>query len=250
MAKKNPGDILTGVWNPVIGCERASLGCRNCWYLDGIFPWQQRLGNIPADVKANEAFTFESRLTVDYLKKYNGIVGVVQHGDLFWQGVPTETIHRVLNVVEETAALKKVTPKYVLWTKRAERAAAILKDRYPSGLPDYLALSVSVEDQANTHGRLPFLLQVPSEHRIVMIEPMYGRIDLTGYHDVEWIVVGSETGVQNAVSINLDWVREVRDFAVQHSINFFIKQLGTSHKIQERILDGRTWDQFPEGFIK
>ncbi|NLJ46151.1 MAG: hypothetical protein GX430_06290 [Treponema sp.] len=67
MAKDNPGDILTCDWNPVIGCQRFSAACRKCWYLDGIFPWQQRLGNIPAQVRPNEAWVFEKRMKVEAL---------------------------------------------------------------------------------------------------------------------------------------------------------------------------------------
>ncbi len=48
MAKKNPGDILGCDWNPIIGCERYSAGCAGCWYLDGIFPWQQLMADILA----------------------------------------------------------------------------------------------------------------------------------------------------------------------------------------------------------
>lgn len=68
MAKKNPGDILSSDWNPVIGCERFSAGCASCWYLDGIFPWQQRLGNIPQDIRPDDHHVFEKRLPMASLK--------------------------------------------------------------------------------------------------------------------------------------------------------------------------------------
>ncbi len=83
MAKYNPGYILTWDRNPVIGCEKYSAGCARCWYLDGIFPWKQRLGNIPLGIDRNEHHVFVKRLTEDALKPKNGIVEVVQHGDLF-----------------------------------------------------------------------------------------------------------------------------------------------------------------------
>ena len=67
MAKKNPGDILTSDWNPIIGCQRYSRGCRKCWFMDGIFPWQQRLGNIPADWASTEPHIVEKRMTVESL---------------------------------------------------------------------------------------------------------------------------------------------------------------------------------------
>jgi len=84
MAKNNPGDVLTCDWNPVIGCRRYSEGCRSCWYLDGIFPWQQRLGNIPPHVLPTESHVFDKRLNSESLRMKNGIVGIVQHGDLFF----------------------------------------------------------------------------------------------------------------------------------------------------------------------
>ena len=65
MAKHNKGDILTDDWNPVIGCKRYSAACNNCWYLDGIFPWQQILGIIPEHVQAKEFHLFEKRMSVE-----------------------------------------------------------------------------------------------------------------------------------------------------------------------------------------
>jgi protein gp37 len=83
-----------------------------------------------------------------------------------------------------------------------------------------------------------------------MIEPMLGPIDLTGYEDVDWVVLGSETGTARVRELNLDWVRRVRDFAIANRLPFFIKQLGSSHKMPVRELDGQTWSEFPPGFVK
>ncbi len=61
MAENNPCDILTSDWNPIIGCQRYSPGCKSCWWFDGIMPWQQRLGNLPKDLQENEALVMEKR---------------------------------------------------------------------------------------------------------------------------------------------------------------------------------------------
>ena len=50
MAKKNLGDVLTGDWNPIIGCAKCSPGCRKCWYLDALFPWLKRLDKKAVDL--------------------------------------------------------------------------------------------------------------------------------------------------------------------------------------------------------
>lgn len=258
MAKNNPGDILTSDWNPVVGCQRYSIGCRKCWLLGGatnrgIIEWQQGLGNIPKDIPPNQPYIMEKRLNVASLKPKNGIIGVVQHSDLFWEKTSDETISRILDVVDEVAAGKAKranTTKYVLWTKRAARMADFMGQRYPGGVPNYLACGVSVENQEIADERLPHLARVKG-WRFVMIEPMVGPIDLSSWiREMHWVVVGSETGGEDATPLDLEWVRTIRDQAVANRIPFFIKQLGNNHKKPVRELDGRTWDEFPQGFTK
>lgn len=248
MAKHNPGDVLSCDWNPVIGCQRYSAGCAHCWYLDGIFPWQQRLGNIPTGVDPTASYAFPRRLSAESLKPKNGIVGVVQHGDLFYDAHPDTLIHRVLDLVDEVAPKKRVTPKYVLWTKRAARMAAILAERYPAGLPPYLAASISIEDKAS----LPRIdeLKAFKGTKILVLEPLLEGLSLRGkLKGLSWVILGSETGT-GARPLNHDWARRIRDEVKSAGIPFFIKQLGTSHKVQDRELDCVTWSEFPVGFVK
>lgn len=251
MAKNNPGDILTCDWNPIIGCEKFSPGCRKCWYLDALLPWLKRVGKVPVEVNPNEVFCFENRMSVDYLRPKNGIVGICQHGDLFWDQVSDEAINHVLDIVDAAAPTKRRTPKYVLWTKRPQRMADILCARYPQGTPNHLACAVSIENQALADERLPHLLRI-NTIRIAVLEPLLGPVDLTAYiRALNWVLLGSETGGDDAGPLDLDWVRRVRDQATQAGIPFFIKQLNGDHgKKSVRILDDRTWDEFPAGFVK
>lgn len=250
MAKNNQGDILTCDWNPVIGCERYSAACKKCWYLDGIFPWQQRLGNIPESVKPNQAWVFSKRMQSDYLKTKNGIVGVCQHGDLFWDGISEETINQVLSIIEQTAEMKKKTPMYLLWTKRAERMSAVLGRRYPRGLPRYLACAVSIEDQSAADKRLPYLASIEGI-RIAVCEPLLAPVSLGRVISrIDWVIVGSETGGEDARPIDLDWVRDLKEETKDAKKPFFVKQLGMRHDEDNRSLDGRLWNEFPSGFVK
>jgi len=244
MAKKNLGDVLTCDWNPVIGCERYSEGCKYCWYLDGIFPWQQRLGNIPLLVKSNDSWLFDNRLSSKNLSTKKGIVGVVQHGDLFWSGNSETTINSVLSVIDATP--KKA--KYLLWTKRAKRAIAYLVKRYSGTLPDYIGLAISIENQKTADERLVYINKLNGMIAVVA-EPLLSPINIKPYiKDISWVITGSETS-KCARPICIDWVRTIRD-DVAEKIPFFIKQLGSSHKVQQRVLDGRTWNEFPDGWIK
>lgn len=249
MAKKNPGDILTCDWNPVIGCRRYSEACAHCWFLDGIFPWQQRLGNIPAGVLSDAPHVFEKRLSVDALKSKKGIVGVCQHGDLFWDAVDDDTIHRILSVIEKTATRKANGTKYLLWTKRSGRMASFMSRRYPGGVPGFLACAVSIENEAARDERLADLVSIQGT-RILVAEPFLGPFELgDAVSHLEWVIAGSETG-GNARPLQLAWVRSLRDETKAAGKPFFIKQLGDDHRKQQRTLDGRTWDEFPAGFSK
>jgi protein gp37 len=262
MAKNNPGDILTTTFNALVGCQRYSAGCRDCWFLFSLLPWQKRLGNLPEALIEGTPMVIAERLKPEKLKGMKGIVGVIQHGDLFWDKVSDETIHRILDIVDHVADETKKKnvaraakgkpldqTKYLLWTKRAKRMADFMSSRYPDGVPPYLACGVSVEDQRLADERLPELLRIKG-HRFVMIEPMLGPIDVKAYTDVSWMVLGSETGPENARPMELDWARALRDVAVSHKIPFFLKQVGSSHKKPNRELDGRTWDEFPPSFKK
>jgi protein gp37 len=48
--------------------------------------------------------------------------------------------------------------------------------------------------------------------------------------------------------LDLAWVREIRDRCVDQQIPFFFQQIG-GHTPQAggRMLDGRTWDEYPTG---
>jgi protein gp37 len=225
-------------------------------------PWQKRLGNLPSTLVEGVPQVIERRLHADRLRPAKGIVGVVQHGDLFWDAVPDDVIERVLDIVDRVATQREEKnriasargrpvdqTKYVLWSKRARRMADVMQRRYPQGVPSYLACGVSIENQSLADERLPELLRVQG-HRFVMIEPMLGPIDLSRYAEVSWVVLGSETGSDRARPMDVDWARQVRDFAVRQGIPFFVKQLGNDHRHPLRELDGRTWDEFPEGFVK
>lgn len=262
MAEKNPGDILTCDWNPFVGCERYSAGCARCWFLDGIYPWQQRLGNIPAAQAPDVPLFVEKRMSASALASKNGIVGVCQHGDLFWDKITDEQVNKVLDIIDAVAPNKieqrkksrRPAPKYMLWTKRVERMREIMTSRYRKedgthNVPDWYGLGASLENQRLIDERLPDLLAI-NGFRVAVLEPILGPVDLAPYIDqLDWVIVGSETGPRCRIA-DPDWFRALSDVATAAGKPFFIKQLGTDHKKPKRELDGRTWDEFPDGFVK
>lgn len=165
------------------------------------------------------------------------IIFVNSMSDLFHDGVPVEFIMEVFGVI---AATRRHT--YQILTKRADRLAG-LSPELP--WPSNLWMGVSVED-ADYVWRIDRLRQTGARIKFLSIEPLIapvGYLDLTG---IEWVIVGGESGPR-ARPMDPDWVRSVRDQCVAAGVPFFFKQWGGRNKKRAgRILDGRSWDEYPE----
>jgi hypothetical protein len=77
------------------------------------------------------------------------------------------------------------------------------------------------------------------------IEPLLedlGDFDLTGIH---WVIVGGESG-RGARPMERDWVLRILNQCRNARVPFFFKQWGgTNKKRTGRMLDGQTYDEFP-----
>jgi protein gp37 len=87
--------------------------------------------------------------------------------------------------------------------------------------------------------------QAPAAIRFLSLEPLLGplpSLDLTG---INWVIAGGESGPRYRMP-DLAWVRDIRDRCVDQHVPFFFKQVGGPRpKAGGRLLDDRTWDQYP-----
>ena len=75
-----------------------------------------------------------------------------------------------------------------------------------------------------------------------MLEDL-GEINLSG---IDWVIVGGESG-PGARPMDAAWVRKIRAQCRTAKVSFFFKQWGGVRKSETgRILDGRTYSEFPE----
>lgn len=141
-------------------------------------------------------------------------------------------------------------------------------------------LGVSVENQQWADIRIPALLETPAAVRFLSCEPLLGPIDLDtqpwrpigeDLAQIDWVIVGGESG-RSARPMHPDWARSLRDQCMTAGVAFHFKQLGewtpnwiygdschihtfddgeqvlrVGKKAAGRELDGRTWDEFPQG---
>jgi len=120
-------------------------------------------------------------------------------------------------------------------------------------------LGTSVEDQKRADLRVRPLLDTPAAVRFLSCEPLLGPVDIiNGLGDswltgLDWVIVGGESG-RGARPMHADWARSLRDQCDAAGVAFHFKQWGSHDehgtpmhkKLAGRMLDGRTWDDFPE----
>jgi protein gp37 len=239
-------------WNPITGCSKISEGCEHCYA-------ERMVKRFPKIYSNGFKPTFHEKRLSDPLRwRKPRRVFVCSMGDLFHEDVPIEWVYRVFNVM-------KWCPQhtFLLLTKRPERAKALTEAMmhfYYSEEEDPLTtyfshvwLGVTIESSEHTH-RAVTLLQTNFAHRFVSLEPLLSSINIDPYvcnlsvdrGFIEWVIVGGETGPK-AREMKPEWVSDIRDTCIEHEVPFFFKKWGGVRRSEnERLLDGREWNEFPE----
>jgi protein gp37 len=106
-------------------------------------------------------------------------------------------------------------------------------------------MGVTIENRKFVH-RADYLREVPAAVRFISAEPLLGKLeglDLSGIH---WIIAGGESGPKHR-PVKAEWIRFVRDLALQEGTPFFFKQWGGFRaKSGGRVLDDREWNEMPD----
>lgn len=234
MADKSHIEWTEATWNPVTGCTKVSSGCKNC-YAERL---AQRLKAMRSSRYRNgfELTLQEDALDLPLRWKTPRTVFVNSMSDLFHDEVPLEFIQRVFSTIRRCPQ-----HTFQILTKRSRR----LKDVARSiQWPHNVWMGVSVEN-ADVLDRVDDLRCVPAAVRFLSCEPLLGSLagaDFTGIH---WVIVGGESG-PNCRPMQVKWVQEIRRACRSADVAFFFKQWGGVQKRRTgRVLNGRTYDEFP-----
>jgi len=229
-------------WNPTTGCDRVSAGCDHCYALTLArrlqamgSPKYQRNGDPRTSGPGFGLTLHPTALDLPRRWRTPRMIFVNSMSDLFHAHVPIAFVRDVFAVVAQTPQ-----HTYQVLTKRARRLGR-LADQLD--WPPNLWMGVSVENSA-VLDRVDDLRAVPAAVRFVSCEPLLGplgRFDLTSIH---WVIAGGESGA-DARPTDRQWVRLLRDTAVEAGVPFFFKWGGRTPKSGGRVLDGRTWSEFP-----
>jgi protein gp37 len=280
MGSKSAIEWTDSSWNPATGCDPVSPACKFCYAKT----WSENLmmrGN--PKYRNGFAFTLQPQdLELPLKWKKPRKIFVNSMSDLFHDKMPNDYLMKICDVMKQAD-----WHIFQILTKQPQRMLDF-QIRTAWAVPDNVWLGVSVESWA-FKPRIDLLRQVRAPVRFLSIEPlldtlMDGRpayadqpeispgLDLTGIH---WVIVGGESGQHlNNPGIAADrglvryvegswipwesgdrtcitWVREIRDECRRQVVAFFFKQWGGPRpKSGGKILDGRTWAEYPAGAIE
>lgn len=203
-------------FNPWIGCEPVSEGCRNCYAA----ALNNRFKNGTADLRGGRAvFSGTVKLTSEtywkqplawnreaekavqdamhdfgadvYEAPQRPRVFCASMSDWLHEAVPVEWLADLLDLIRLTPNLD-----WLLLTKRPENFAALLfnvtmldsasetagpfvREWISGNAPINVWIGTSVEDQAAADARIPALLKIPARVRFLSCEPLLGAVDVS-----------------------------------------------------------------------
>ena len=234
MAQNSKIEWTQSTWNPVTGCTKISMGCRNCY--------AERMAlRLMAAGSPNYANGFRVTVHTHLLEmplrwKQPRMIFVNSMSDLFHGDIPFDFVVQIFDVMRRTSQ-----HQFQVLTKRSER---LLHLGSKLMWPENVWMGVTVET-ADYLCRIDHLRQTPAAVKFISFEPLLGRIpnlDLTG---IDWVIVGGESG-PGARPMKQQWAVEIRDKCLNTGIPFFFKQWGGLNKKKNgRTLEGRTWDDMP-----
>lgn len=232
-------------WNPVAGCSIVSPGCTHCYAMrmaerlelmgqekyrgltrrtGGRAKW---IGNVTLD--------YES-LSVPRMWKNGKMIFVNSMSDLFHDDVSLEFIQAVFSVMKDCPQ-----HTFQVLTKRSDRLRFLSRDLVWA--PN-IWMGVSIESHEYKY-RIDDLRATDAAVKFLSLEPLIGDVGSLNLSGIDWAIAGGESG-PGARAMDPAWVRSIRDQCIAANVAFHFKQWGGINKKRTgRVLDGRTWDEFP-----
>lgn len=229
-------------WNPTIGCDKVSSGCKNC-YAQAMAKRLQAIGN--PDYKDGFAFKMlPQRLDEPKRNKKPTLYFVNSMSDLFHQKMDFDFLERVMQVIADTPH-----HQYQILTKRPHTMKEYFSKR---DIPPNVWLGTTVES-SKVKSRIDLIRDLSASVKWLSCEPLIsdlGELDLRG---IDWVIAGGESGA-NARAMKEEWVLNIKRQCEAQNVAFFFKQWGAwgsdgvkrSKKENVALLGGKIYQAYPK----
>lgn len=227
------------VWNPVTGCAKTSSGCLNC-YAEVMHNRLKAMGQKKYQQDFHTIICHDEELKRKFRRKPLKIF-VNSMSDLFHENVPDEFIEQVLEVI-------KNNPQHIfqILTKRSYRLPHFFNDIYKAKIPSNLWLGVSIENQyciprMNDLKRIKVI-------KFISFEPLLEDIGLLNLDDIDWVIIGCESG-HNSRLCKIEWIERIVAQCIGQNVSVFVKQAKINNKLVEMPkIFGTVWEEYPYGY--
>ncbi|PZQ86544.1 MAG: hypothetical protein DI534_16500 [Leifsonia xyli] len=245
MANSSSIEWTEATWNPVAGCTVISPGCTNCYAMRMAYRLEAMSQSKYAGTtrmsggrpKWNGIVRLdETSLLLPKSWKNGRMIFVNSMSDLFHESVPLDFIKRVFETMVDA-------PQHIfqILTKRAERLEELSTELV---WPPNVWMGVSVENEDYLF-RVDHLRRTEAAIKFLSLEPLLGPLENLNLVDVDWVIAGGESGPHSR-PVDPKWIRSIRDQCFDAEVAFHFKQWGGVNKKKTgRVLDGRTWNDFP-----
>lgn len=226
-------------WNPLRGCTKVSPGCKHC-YAETFAERFRGVRGHPYE-QGFDLRLVPEKLTEPLSWSAPRMVFVNSMSDLFQSMVPDDYIIAVAKVMQATG-----WHTYQVLTKRSGRMRRMLngKLKFAAALPN-VWWGVSVENRKHGFPRVEDLCAAQARVRFLSIEPLLEDLGAVNLSNMDWVIVGGESG-PGARPMRKQWVQSILEQCNAANVPFFFKQWGgRMKKTNGRILNGRTYDEFP-----
>lgn len=223
-------------WNPITGCTKISDGCQNC-YAARMAKRLKAMGN-PRYINEFEVTVHKDLLEVPLDIKQPKMIFVNSMSDLFHKDVPDDIIIKVFETMN-----KAHWHTFQVLTKRPERVlemdqAGLLK------WSSNIWMGTTVENDKYID-RIDKLRKTKANIKFLSCEPLLGSLKDISLEEIDWVIVGGESGPKSR-EMKKEWVLELKELCEKYGVAFFFKQWGGINKKKSgRLLDGKTYDDYP-----
>lgn len=238
-------------WNVVMGCSKESPGCEKCWAIEEVMQCVGPSPNLEECRAFNELVKYRADGTPDWtgdircnwdslkdpLELPSMRICVGAYGDLFYPAVPAYFIRVVFDIMRAA-----FWHDFFIQTRHSER---LLHLSPYIDWPQNVLMGVSIEDTQYFY-RATDLLQTGAKRKFLSFEPLLDPIPPFDLSEIDWVIIGGEVG-EKARQMDLNWVRNIRDWCAWAEVPLFVNRLGALWAWKNLAKDrtGGTMEEWP-----